>query len=271
MTITAKSAVYFMIANPIGHAKSPGMFNALFEREGIDAVMVPVSFAVESFEACWTAFEQIRNLRGLIVSVPFKAIACSRAARVNPRAARVGTANAIVREADGSLLCDNFDGAGFVEGMRRGGHAIGGRRALLVGAGGAGASIAFCLAEEGATALTIHDVDGQKAADLAARVRSLFPACDARGGVADPTGHDLVVNATPMGLAPSDPLPLAVDRLHPAMTVVDIVMEPRETALLRAAQARGCRIQPGQPMMDCQMDLLAEFLRVREKRDDQRH
>ena len=82
---------------------------------------------------------------------------------------------------------------------------------------------------------------------------------------ADPTGMDLVVNATPMGLKPSDPLPLDVGALMPEMTVVDIIMEPAETPLLRAARRIGCTIQPGRPMMDHQVAAMAEFVDIDRK------
>lgn len=265
MPIGGKSTVYFMIADPVDHAKSPGMFNALFATENIDAIMVPVSFPVSRFETSWSSFEQMKNLRGMIVSVPFKGLAFAHCQHANPRASRVRTANAVIRQPDGSLLCDNFDGAGFVEGMKRNGHVMKRKRALLVGAGGAGASIAFCLAEEQVESLTICDIDDQRASALAQLVSNEFPECCVTTGSPDPSGHDLIVNATPVGLKPHDPYPLDVERLAAEMTVVDIIMQPRETRLLQRARAIGCTIQFGQEMMDCQMELLADFLQVRRK------
>lgn len=260
--ITGKSTIYFMLSNPIDHVKSPGMFNARFAEEGIDAIMTPVSVEPADFDTAWRYFKAMTNLKGMIVSVPFKAQAAEAADIRNPRAERVGTANAIVRDADGKLRADNFDGAGFLEGMRQSGHDLADKTVLLVGAGGAGASIAFCTAEAGAAHLTINDIDPGRAQKLAERVAAAFPACRARTGAPDPTGHDVVVNATPIGLKPEDPLPLQADKLTPGMTVVDIIMDPRETALLRHAKSIGCAVQYGQPMMDCQMELLAEFLGI---------
>ena len=92
-----------------------------------------------------------------------------------------------------------------------------------------------------------------------------FPACRIAVGPADPTGMDVVVNATPMGLKPTDPLPLDVTALTPDMTVVDIIMEPAETPLLRAAKRVGCTIQPGRPMMDHQVAAMAEFFDIDRK------
>jgi shikimate dehydrogenase len=267
--IAGKSDVYFMIADPIEHTKSPGMFNALFAAEGIDAVMVPVNVEPDALAEAWAGFRALKNLRGLIVSVPFKTRAMQLCDHANLRAARVGTANCVIREPDGSFRCDNFDGAGFVAGLERNNHRIEGRDALLVGAGGAGASIGFCIAEAGARALTIHDVDAARAEALAARIREAFPDClvAVGAGLPDPAGHDLIVNATPVGMKPDDPIPLAADSLSAGMVVVDIIMQPRETPLLQRARAAGCAVQYGQDMMDCQMELLADFLNVRRSRE----
>lgn len=261
--ITGKTTVYFMLSNPIDHVKSPGMFNRLFQEENIDAVMTPVSVNPADFASAWAYFKAMTNLKGMIISVPFKANVAQVADILNPRARRVGTANAVIRDADGRLRADNFDGAGFMEGLRRSAIGLAGKKVLLVGTGGAGASIGFCIAEAGAAHLTLHDIDPQRANDLAQRIRGEFPACTITVGAPDPRGHDVIVNATPIGLKPTDPLPLDVSGLRPDMTVVDIIMDPRETALLKHAKSIGCTVQYGQPMMDCQMELLADFLQIR--------
>lgn len=262
MTVTGKSTIYFMLADPVAHTKSPGMFNAKFVEDETDAVMVPISFPVEQFDTVWSAFKAMRNLKGMIVSVPFKKHVFEACEHSNPRAARVQSANAVIRQEDGTFRCDNFDGAGFVTGMQRKGHPIKDRKVLLIGAGGAGSSLAYCLAEEGATSVAICDVDQERVRQLAAMVQKSFPTCVVSAGRPDPRGFDLIVNATPMGLRPGDPTPIDLDLLEPRMTVVDIIMEPRETPLLKRAIELGCQVQYGQHMMDCQMDLLAEFLGV---------
>lgn len=262
--LSGKSSIYFMLSYPIDHVKSPGMFNQLFAREGIDAAMVPLAVQPGRFEQTWSSFRHLPNLKGMIVSVPFKAQAAQLADVVSLRAERAGTANAIIRDEDGKLRADNFDGAGFIEGMKRGGHSLVGKHVLLVGAGGAGASIGFAIAEAGAQKLTINDLDTLRAQQLAQRINRSFPQCHVACGPAHPKGHHVIVNATPIGLKPEDPMPLDVAGLTPEMLVVDIIMEPRETALLKYATSLGCTVQYGQPMMDCQMELLAEFLQIRD-------
>jgi len=252
-----------MLADPIGQVRSPVITNEMFAREGIDAIMVPLNVAAGGIDAFWAGLKQLKNVRGLIVSVPFKAAARRLADRAGPHATLIGTANAVRREADGSFTCENFDGLGFAAALKKGGYAVAGRRALLAGAGGAGSAIAFALASDGAAAITIADVASERAADLAAAVARAFPKVQVAAGPADPTGHDLIVNATPMGMKPDDPFPLTVDKLTPAMTVMDIIMKPRETRLLAHARALGCPVQYGAAMTDSQMELWVEFLGLR--------
>lgn len=257
---SGKAEVFAMLAHPVGHAKSPGMFNARFEERGLDSLMVPVTCDPADFDRLWDGLTAMSNLRGVIVSIPFKVPALAKAEAAHPRAARVGAANILRRLPSGGWEADNFDGTGFVMAMRAAGHRMAGARVLQVGAGGAGKSIAHCLAEEGVAELTIHDIDAGRAEELAAAVRGAFPACAVSAGAPDPTGKDIVVNATPVGMKADDPLPLPVEALRPGMIVADIIMEPRETRLLAEARARGCTAQPGQPMMDCQMEAMADFL-----------
>ncbi|MGV6873922.1 shikimate dehydrogenase family protein [Pseudochelatococcus sp. B33] len=259
---TGKADVFVMLAHPVGHAKSPGIFNEIFEQRGLDSLMVPLSCRPEDFDTFWAGLTAAENVRGVIVSVPYKTAVFHQCAAAHDRAARVRSANSVRRQADGSWYADNFDGVGFIDGLKAGGHRIAGQHILQVGAGGAGASLAYCLAEEGAREIRLHDIDEARASELAGLVARAFPACRIAVGPADPSGVDMAINATPTGLRASDPLPLDVSRLTPEITVVDIIMEPAETALLRAAKEIGCRIQPGRPMMDFQVQAMSDFFDI---------
>ncbi|MFD2249158.1 shikimate dehydrogenase [Pseudochelatococcus lubricantis] len=259
---TGKADVFVMLAHPVGHAKSPGIFNEIFEQRGLDSLMVPLSCRPEDFDTFWAGITAAENVRGVIVSVPYKTAVFHKCGAAHDRAARVKSANSVRRQADGSWYADNFDGVGFIDGLRAGGHRIEGQRILQVGAGGAGASLAYCLAEAGAGDIRLHDIDEGRASQLAGLVAEAFPACRIAVGPADAAGMDMAINATPSGLRASDPLPFDVSRLSPETTVVDIIMEPAETALLRAAKAIGCPVQPGRPMMDFQVQAMAEFFNI---------
>lgn len=95
---------------------------------------------------------------------------------------------------------------------------------------------------------------------LIARVAGSYPGLSLALGSDDPSGHDLVVNGTSLGLRAGDAAPCDVSRLEPAQIVAEIIMQPAETPLLSAALAKGCRIHYGAPMLACQIELMAAFI-----------
>jgi shikimate dehydrogenase len=153
-------------------------------------------------------------------------------------AALIGAVNVVRREADGRLVAANTDGPGFVIGVREAGHELSGRRVLLVGAGGAGRAVAFAVARAGAAALTVANRTAARAERLARDVAASYPAVAVAAGPPDPAGHDVVINATSLGMRPGDPLPVAVSRLAPGTLVCDIVTRPARTRLLDEAATR---------------------------------
>ncbi|WP_029352886.1 shikimate dehydrogenase [Bosea sp. 117] len=258
--ITGTTRIFFMLAHPIEHVRSPEVFNPEFERRGIDAVMIPMHFAPEDFAEGWAGMKRMRNLGGIVISVPLKEQALTLADAADETALSVGAANTVRREPDGRMVAANFDGPGFMQGLLGGGRDAVGRHALLVGAGGAGRSIAFSLAAAGVASVHINDVDDGRAVALAAEVRRRYPALAVTSGTADLAGRDLVINATPCGLHPeTDPVPVDIAALKPGMIVADIVMKPRETPLLLAAQRAGCDVRFGNGMLDEQLGLMMRF------------
>lgn len=258
--ITGQTKVFGIIADPIGHVRTPQAMNAYFAQHAADAVLVPFHVAPQDLEVAWTGFRRIKSLGGLIVTVPHKSAVVSLCDEVGQAAAQIGAANAVRRKPDGRMACEMFDGMGFVTGLVKQGIDTANLRVLLIGAGGAASAIAFALAARGCAALTIANRTLGKAADLADRVKSAYGKCDVRAGAADPTGHDLIVNATSLGLRPEDPLPLKVEKLTPEMCVAEVVMNPEETALLAHAAEAGCRTHLGRHMLEAQVQLLADFI-----------
>ncbi|MEA2929400.1 MAG: shikimate dehydrogenase [Hyphomicrobiales bacterium] len=167
--------------------------------------------------------------------------------------------NVMRRGADGRWHGDMTDGGGFIAALKRNGFDLKGKRALQVGAGGAGSAIALALAMEGASALTLCDLDTAKRDALIARLGRHGHAVAATDRP-DPAGVDLIVNATPAGMKAGDPLPVDVSRLTADQFVADIITMPAVTPLLTAAQAKGCRTQTGVQMFDAQVDYNPEFL-----------
>ena len=94
---------------------------------------------------------------------------------------------------------------------------------------------------------------------LAGRLRHHYPALEVLTGSKDPAGHDIVVNATPLGMKPGDPLPMDVERIDPSAFVGEVVMKQEITPFLAAARARGCAYQVGTDMLFEQIPAYLEF------------
>jgi len=122
-----------------------------------------------------------------------------------------------------------------------------------------GSAIAASFAMAGVGELAVYDVRAESADALAARLREHAPSVKVSSGSNDPAGFDIVVNATPMGMEPGDPLPMDVDRIAPSTFVGEVVMRETMTAFLRAAEARGCRYQVGTDMLFEQIPAYLEF------------
>ncbi|MCY1185679.1 Shikimate dehydrogenase (NADP(+)) [compost metagenome] len=106
----------------------------------------------------------------------------------------------------------------------------------------------------------ISNRSAAKAQELAIQLQGLVPGRLVATGAADGRGFDVVINATALGLKANDPLPLPAETLEPGTLVGEVVMNPDVTALLEAAQARGCQIHKGVHMLTGQVGLLADFL-----------
>lgn len=258
--ITGTTKLFYMIAHPIDHVMTPEVINPIFVSRGIDAVMVPVHYAPEDFATGWAAMKRTRNLGGMVISVPLKELAFELADEVQDAARELGAANLVRRTDDGRMIATNLDGPGFLHGMLNEGRDAKGRKALVIGAGGAGKAIAFGLAKSGCTSLKIFDVNEGRAQSLAADIRRRYGDLDVCASSNSLAGNDLVVNATPCGLHPeTDPLPLNISELRPDMIVADIIMKPRETPLLKAATLAGCDVRYGAGMLDAQIDLMVSY------------
>jgi shikimate dehydrogenase len=260
--ITGTTRVYAILADPIGQVRTPQALNPLMRERGVDGVMVPLHVAAPDLPRLVDGLRGWRNFGGGIVTVPHKTAMLALCDSISERARAVGAVNTIRREPDGRLVGEMLDGLGFVAGLRQAGIDPRGARVYLAGAGGAANAIAFALAEAGAARLTVANRTRPRAEDLQARLAAAFPGIEVAIGSADPGGHDLVVNATSLGLRPDDPLPLDPAGLAPAMTVAEIIMQPEVTPLLAAARSAGCRIHPGAPMLAGQLALMAAFLGV---------
>ena len=257
--IRGTTSIIAHFGDPIAPVKAPMIYNPWFEQRGVDAIVVPMGVAAADYAQVLPAVFRLTNIRGALVTMPHKISTVAMLADVSVAVRIAGSCNAVVRRADGTLAGDLFDGAGFVRGMRTKGIPVAGRRALVVGTGGVGRAIAAALAAEGVAALNLFDVNEASARDLGARLHEHYPALAVATASRDPAGMDIVVNATPLGMSPADPLPVDVERLGPGTFVGEVVMKQEVTPLLQAARARGCPTQIGTDMLFEQIPLYLDY------------
>jgi shikimate dehydrogenase len=247
------------IGYPTHSFKSPMIYNPYFEQAGINAVVVPMGCTGEHYPNFLKSVFTLENIRGALITMPHKVTTVSLLDEVTTTVRVAGACNAVKRLPDGRLVGDMFDGAGFVGGVQRKGFVLTGKRVLVVGTGGVGCAIAASLAGAGVAAIGLFDVHSASCHALAQRLKEHYPQIEVHTGSNDPTGHDLVVNATPLGMNDGDPLPIDVARLSPHTFVGEVVMKTEITAFLSAAQARGCPTQLGTDMLYEQIPAYLDF------------
>ena len=257
-TYSGATRVLFIVGDPIAQVKAPaGLTRALRER-GYDAIVVPIHVKPADLRDFLAVAARLPNVDGVIATVPHKFAAAELADELTPRARSIGAANVLRRQASGGWLGDMCDGEGYVAGLRAQGFDAGGKRALLVGAGGAGSAIAHALVDAGVAALALHEADVARREALASKLRAYGDVIPTVGST-DPRGFDLVINATPMGMRAEDPLPLDASGLQASIFVGDVVTQPAVPPLIERARALGCRTLTGGGMFAAVCERMAAF------------
>ena len=257
--ISGKTTLIAHLGYPTEAFKAPLIYNPYFDKHGIDAVVVPMGVKPEDYATFLRSLFRLSNLRGALVTMPHKVATvalldeCSTAVQV------AGSCNAVLLRPDGTLLGDMFDGAGFSRGLKRKNFKFDGASCLIVGSGGVGSAIAASIAAEHVAAMTLFDMNAKSCEALAGRLKEHYPKMEVRTGSKDPAGHDLVINATPLGMKEGDPLPVDISHLSSKMFVGEVVMKQEVTPFLRAAQEKGCRTQVGTDMLYEQIPAYLEF------------
>jgi len=262
-TIQGSTDLFLMPGDPVTNVRVPRMFNAVFERFGIDAVMVPARVPVRDLAVFLKASFLARNVRGMVIAPPHKPLVttlldgCGLLGRV------AGSVNIVRRTDNGELEGDLFDGEGFTSALERFNIPFRGKRVLILGAGVTGAAMGVALADggtvDGAEHVAYYDPVAGKAAGLAAQLDAFFDATVLAVDSSDPAGYDLVVNASQVGLAAEDAMPCDVARIEPHAAVFDVLLRGQPTPFVRAARARGLHAQPGFEMLIQQVPYYLDY------------
>jgi len=258
---TAKTRWLGVLGWPVDHSRSPQIHTAALEATGIDAVYLPLAVPPVELASAVSGLRALGAL-GANVTLPHKERVMEHLDAIEPAALAIGAVNTIVREGD-RLIGANTDGDGLARSLREGGASLEGARALVIGGGGAARASVRGLLDAGARSIIVAARRVEQAEQVASgeSAVSALALGDARTLEDAARGCDLLVQATSATLGDRDPafaasLPIAALPAH--ATVIDLVYSPRETAVLRAAAARGLRTLDGLGMLVWQAALAFE-------------
>ena len=235
---------YCVIGDPIGHSKSPLIHNAALAALGLDGCYVPFRVPASELDRFFTEAREF-GIRGVSITIPHKEASLSHATQLDPAAAAIGAVNTLVFAPDGTTHGYNTDEPGAMESLETAlGEPLAGKRALVLGAGGAAKGIVYGLLRRGAST-TVTNRNRGRATELSDALGCDSIAWEDRGDIP----YDVLVNCTPLGMHPNvNDTPLPCASLRPNAVVFDTVYNPAETRLLHEAKENGCRTVVGTEM-----------------------
>lgn len=238
-----------VIGCPVGHSRSPLLHGQWLKVHGLAGHYVPMHVAPEDLDMVLRTLPAA-GFVGANVTLPHKEAALALADEVSPTARRIGAANTLTFH-DGRISADNTDGYGFIQNLRESvpGWQASDGPALVLGAGGAARAVLVALAEAGVPQIWLANRTRARAEALVASLGLPIEVLDWADYADALPGAALVVNTSSLGMAGQPALDLPAEALCPQAVVTDIVYTPLETALLRDARARGCRVVDGLGML----------------------
>jgi len=241
LAISADTQLCGIVLHPAGHTRSPAMHNAAFAALGIDAVYLAFDVPPQGLPAAIAGVRAL-GFRQLAVSIPHKEAVIELLDDVDETARKIGAVNTVTRHGE-KLVGSNTDWLGAVRAVERV-AAPAGKRAVVLGAGGAARAVVYGLLERGAGVTVLN-----RSPDRARRLCADLGA-EAAGPISDleKIRCDILVNTTSVGLR-GDESPVDPSWIPDGAVVMDAVYEPPETRLLRDAASRGARTIPGKWML----------------------
>lgn len=254
--ISGRTKVLGVLGYPVEHSLSPAMHNAAIAALGLHFVYIPFSVLPDNIGPAIRSLITL-GIVGVNLTIPHKERVLPYLDDIAPEAQAIGAVNTVHNDG-GRLVGYNTDGEGFARPLEARGFALRGRRAVVLGAGGAARSVVFRLAREGAQ-VVLANRTLERAARLAEDVHAVvgraaveWLALDDTAGLKESlAGAELLVNTTSVGMSPQAEAmpPIPPDALHPGLLVYELIYNPVETRLLAAARAAGAQTLNGVQML----------------------
>lgn len=257
--ISGRTGLLALFGTPVGHSGSPAMYNFSFQHDDIDCAYMAFDVNVEQMPK---VFESIKllNIKGGNFTMPCKNIAAELVDKLSPAAEIVGACNTFVNE-NGVITGYITDGIGFTENLRQHGFEVKGKKAVVLGAGGAATAIHVQLALEGASEITIFNIkdsfferaEGTKAklAEKCPEVVVNVEDIEDKAKLTEAINNcNIVINATIVGMKPHDDKSLVDKSLfRKDLVVADTVYNPEKTKMIIEAEEAGCKVISGKGML----------------------
>ena len=260
MSVSFKK-IYGLLGHPLGHSLSPLMHNAAFSHLGINAEYKLFDVPPQDLDKFFSLTSG--DICGLNVTVPYKekVLGLAELDGDSLYLKKVNALNTLVR-CSGGWRGFNTDIPGFIRHLREGFDPEG-KKAAILGAGGASRAVVYALASSGVKEMVVFDVDPLKSMAVSKMIKEVFPGYPI-SAVARPEelrleDKELLVNATPAGLKGGDPCAIDPGLLHGGLFVYDLIYNPQETKLLKEAKAKGARTLNGLGMLLYQGALSFEY------------
>ncbi|QDZ02302.2 hypothetical protein FQ775_19010 [Nitratireductor mangrovi] len=258
--VDGRTRLYGIIGHPIEQARSPETVTFELRRRGVNAVLVPVDIDPRDFDQVFPQLLKLGNLDGLVLTIPHKTAAYRHLERHGPLARFSHSVSVMARSLDDQWIGEAFDGEGCVSAILQRGIALKRQRIQLLGAGGAGAAIAAALALRQPDRLYVSEPDEPRCETLLKKLSQAFPRVRVHSGLAPLADIDVLINASPIGMLDANKMPIEADSIPAHVAVMDAIMEPDRTKLLRMAEASGCVTIYGREMLDSQIAGACDFM-----------
>jgi shikimate dehydrogenase len=252
MTDKLPGDVYGVLGYPVKHSLSPLMHNAAFSALKVNAQYRLFEKSPEEIPGFLLSLAA-EHIKGINVTVPHKERVIPFLSRITDEAGLIGAVNTI-KVTPGGLEGFNTDGIGFIRHLKEDlAFYPSGKRAVVLGAGGASKAVSVYLAKEGVCSITLFDIDKQKAGALTSHLKDNFSKVEVKNASSpehlDLKNADLLVNATPIGMKESDPTVIGEQLIPGGILVYDLIYNPGETKLLKTARSAGAKVSNGLGML----------------------
>ncbi|MCC0648854.1 shikimate dehydrogenase [Clostridioides sp. ZZV15-6598] len=260
MEISGRTGLFALIGTPVGHSKSPIMYNYSFEKLDLDYRYLAFDITVDKVKNALSAIKTF-NIKGANVTMPCKTAVTEYMDELSPAARIIGACNTIVNE-DGKLIGHITDGVGYVRNLKENGVEVKGKKLTIMGAGGAATAIQVQCALDGAREISIFNAKDdfyKRAEQTIENIKKEVPECivnlydlaDTEKLYEEVLSSDILTNATLIGMKPHDNETNIKDIsvLRKELVVTDVVYNPKKTKMIEDAEANGCKAIGGLGML----------------------